>query len=66
MYLNIKQVAERYGVSTWTIRNWVDYKRMPYINLGTTKYRLIRFDPEELKRWEELRRRNEMRKPTVG
>ena len=40
------------GVPVATLYNWVSLKRIPHIRISK---RMVRFDPERLKRWLEKR-----------
>jgi len=44
-YLTIAQAAEILGVSTKTIRNWINSKQLKVLRLGP---RMIRIDPDDL------------------
>ncbi|WP_328435746.1 helix-turn-helix domain-containing protein [Nocardia puris] len=43
--LTVAEVAERYGVSTRTVRNWVDSGHVPAYRIGP---RLIKLDAVEV------------------
>jgi excisionase family DNA binding protein len=47
--LNVKDVAERYGISPAAVYRMVVEKRIPYFRIGP---RLVRFRPEALDQWE--------------
>lgn len=47
-YLTAKQVAERYGLSVWTVYHWSSCGRIPTVRgLG----KLLRFDERALDQW---------------
>ena len=45
--MNIKQVAERLGVSVRHMRRLVAERRIPFVKWG----HFLRFDPDEVDRW---------------
>jgi excisionase family DNA binding protein len=47
-FLNVKEVAERYGFKKQSIYNMVCQKRIPSIKVGGA----LRFDESELAEWE--------------
>ena len=53
--LTIAEVADRLGVQVRHVRRLVAERRIPYIKWG----HLIRFDPDDLERWLDDRRRPE-------
>jgi len=53
--LTIAEVADRLGVQVRHVRRLVAERRIPYIKWG----RLIRFDPDDIERWLDGRRRPE-------
>ena len=48
MYLDKKQVAERFGISVSTVNNYMR-EGMPFYKIGAGK--LVRFVPEEVEKW---------------
>ena len=48
MYLNKKQVAEKFGISIPTVDNYMR-KGMPFYKIGAGK--LVRFNPDEVEKW---------------
>jgi excisionase family DNA binding protein len=50
--LTIDQLAERLGITVRHVRRLVAEKRVPYLKVG----KLVRFDPDEIKRWLASRR----------
>ena len=53
--LTIAEVADRLGVQVRHVRRLVAERRIPYIKWG----HLIRFDPDDIERWLDGRRRPE-------
>lgn len=53
-----EDVAERYQLPLRTVDYLVATGQIPYIRLGK---RIVRFDPQELQRWEEERKNLEYR-----
>ena len=51
--MTVAQVAERYAVSERTVRGWVHRREIPHRKLGTSPKAALRFDPDELDRWEQ-------------
>lgn len=47
--LTINDLSDRWKVPKATIYNWVSQGRLPHLKLG----RCLRFDPEEIRRFEE-------------
>lgn len=47
--LAIQDLSAHWGIPKATIYNWVSQGRLPHIKLG----RCLRFDPEEIRRFEE-------------
>jgi excisionase family DNA binding protein len=47
------QVADRLGVKQSTVRYWVHHGRIPFLKINGS----VRFDPEEIDRWLDERRR---------
>ena len=47
MYLNKKELAERYGISVSSVNNYMR-QGMPYYKIGE---KLVRFDPVEVEKW---------------
>jgi excisionase family DNA binding protein len=45
--LNTKQVAEKLGVSSTTIKRWTRDRKIPYCNVNG----IIRFDEEKIDLW---------------
>lgn len=43
--LNVAQVAEKLGVSTYQVYDMVHNRKIPYVKLGR---RMLRFDPVEI------------------
>lgn len=43
--LNVAQVAEKLGVSTYQVYDMVHKRKIPYVKLG---YKILRFDPVEI------------------
>lgn len=50
--LTVAQVAERYALSPKTVRNLVHQRAIPFRKLGPSPKAPVRFDPDELDRWE--------------
>jgi excisionase family DNA binding protein len=50
--LTVAQVAERFALSPKTVRNLVHRNAIPYRKLGAGPKAPLRFDPDELDRWE--------------
>lgn len=48
MYLDKKQVAERFGISVSTVNNYMR-EGMPFYKIGAGK--LVRFVSEEVEKW---------------
>lgn len=48
MYIDKKQVAERFGISVSTVNNYMR-EGMPFYKIGAGK--LVRFVPEEVEKW---------------
>jgi excisionase family DNA binding protein len=49
--LSVRDVAERYGVSEWTVYRWVRTKRLPCIHVSN---RVIRFLLSDIEQYEKL------------
>ena len=47
MYLNKKELAERFGISVSSVNNYMR-QGMPYYKIGS---KLVRFDPDEVEKW---------------
>ena len=47
MYLNKKEIAEKFGISVSSVNNYMRHG-MPYYRIGS---KLVRFDPEEVEKW---------------
>ena len=47
MYLNKKQIADRFGISISTVNNYMR-KGMPFYKIGE---KLVRFIPDEVEKW---------------
>lgn len=50
--MTVAQVAERFAISPKTVRNLVHQQRIPHRKLGPSPKAPVRFDPDELDRWE--------------
>lgn len=50
--LTVAQVAERYSLSPRTVRDLVYRRAIPFRKLGPGDNAPVRFDPDELDRWE--------------
>lgn len=50
--LTVAQVAERYALSPRTVEDMVYRRTIPYRKLGAGPKAPVRFDPDELDRWE--------------
>ena len=48
MYLDKKQIAERFGISVSTVNNYMR-EGMPFYKIGAGK--LVRFNPDEVEKW---------------
>lgn len=44
--LTIKEVSETLKVAEATLRDWVQYRRIPFVRVG----RLVRFRPEDIEK----------------
>lgn len=51
--LTVAQVAERYSLSEKSVRGMVHARRIPFRKLGPSRSAPVRFDPDELDRWEQ-------------
>jgi excisionase family DNA binding protein len=49
--LTVRDVAERMGVSEWTVYRWVTTKRLPCIKLSN---RVLRFNLSDIEAYEKL------------
>lgn len=47
-FLNIDDVAERYGYKRGSIYNLVNKRKIPFVKIGDA----LRFDEKELEKWE--------------
>lgn len=45
--LSMTELAERLGVSRWTVRNWALERGLPYVKIGNRK----RFRPKDVEEW---------------
>jgi predicted DNA-binding transcriptional regulator AlpA len=45
--LDIKEVEQRYGLKTWTMRSYCSQRKMPYIKIG----RRVFFRVEAIEAW---------------
>ena len=45
--LSVDELAVYLGVSRWSVYQWINQRRVPYVKIG----RLVRFDKVEIKRW---------------
>jgi excisionase family DNA binding protein len=52
--LTIDQLAERLGITVRHVRRLIADRRVPYVKIG----RLVRFDPDAIKRWLDSARRD--------
>ena len=50
--LNVTQVAERLGVSTHTVRKWLELRKIPFVKIGAC----VRFDPDLIEKFIDARR----------
>ena len=48
MYIDKKQIAERFGISVSTVNNYMR-EGMPFYKIGAGK--LVRFNAEEVEKW---------------
>ena len=51
--LTIKEVANRYGVTEWTIRDWIRRGKLRAVRLG---HRTVRIEASELEDFERRRK----------
>lgn len=51
--LTVAQVAERFALTEHAVRRMVHERRIPFRKLGPTVKAPVRFDPDELDRWEQ-------------
>lgn len=42
------EVADHFDVTSETVRNWVDKGDLAFVNLGTDRYRVMRFTAEQI------------------
>ena len=45
--LSCEELAQYLGISVWTIYQWINQRRVPYIKLG----RLVKFRKVEIESW---------------
>ena len=61
MYLTIKDLSERYQIKPSTLYAWAAQEKIP----GTKFHGLLRFDSDDIARWEASFRRNEKKAQPV-
>ena len=57
--LKVDDVADRLQVSIATVRDWVFYRKIPFIKLGEGKRSLVRFEGRLLNLWLESNRNDD-------
>ena len=45
------EVADHFDVTAETVRSWVDKGELAFVNLGTDKYRMMRFTAEQIEQF---------------
>ena len=48
-YLSVKSLARYLDVSEYTIRKWIDHRKIPFVRINASN--TIRFDLYEIVRW---------------
>lgn len=50
--MGVAEAASRLGLAQWTVRKYVELRRLPFVKIGTR----VLFDPTELEAWIDERR----------